>query len=339
MTSAGLSMSDGPRDLRTSMTTTRHRTSTTGMNFVPTRRLEDDSVLAMRAVPEELDASVVAQIDGRLAGVEIDHGVRVAWAIESGSRAWGFPSPDSDYDCRFIYVRPREDYLALWPHRDVIETPLDKVLDVNGWDLAKTVRLLVKGNAVAIEWLRSPIVYTGGFSFRDGLLALADDVVERASIGRHYLHVARRQQEGSATLKRFFYVLRTASALRWLHDHPDEVVPPMDLPTLLAQSDVGDAIRRSTDDLIAAKARTREMGSGSPPPELVDFVDAELERAAHFETDRALKSADDVQAAAEAYFRRTIETTDAGTGVGSPVSSVVRTAHGLLDDRRFVPPQ
>ena len=120
----------------------------------------------MRAVPSSLDPAVVAEIDARLAGVETEHGVRIAWAVESGSRAWGFPSPDSDYDCRFLYVRPREDCLSLWPARDVIETPLDAVFDVNGWDLAKAVRLVVTGNAVASEWLRSPIVYPGDALFR-----------------------------------------------------------------------------------------------------------------------------------------------------------------------------
>jgi hypothetical protein len=79
-------------------------------------------------------------------------------AIESGSRAWGFPSPDSDYDCRFIFVRPIEDYLSPWQRRDVIETPLEGDFDVNGWELGKAIRLLAKGNAVIIEWLMSPIV-------------------------------------------------------------------------------------------------------------------------------------------------------------------------------------
>lgn len=112
----------------------------------------------MLAIPASLDADVVAEIDRRLASVSRDYGVRVPWAIESGSRAWGFPSPDSDYDCRFIFVRPADAYLGLWPASDVIETPLDTVFDVNGWDLAKAVRLVSRGNATAIEWLRSPIV-------------------------------------------------------------------------------------------------------------------------------------------------------------------------------------
>lgn len=257
----------------------------------------------MRAVPGDLDSSVVARIDERLAAVEEEAGVRIGWAIESGSRAWGFPSPDSDYDCRFIYMRPAEQYLSLWPQRDVIETPLDSVLDVNGWDLAKTVRLIVKGNAVAIEWLRSPIVYSGDITFRDDLLAFASAVVDRAHIGRHYLHVARQQQTGSPTLKRFFYVLRTTAALRWLFDHPGAVLPPMDLPTLLSESEASVDVRAAAAELIAVKAVTREMGSGSAPPALQAFVDTELKRAEHFDSDTLMRPAAEVQALADTYFQ------------------------------------
>ena len=158
----------------------------------------------MRTVPPTLDPTVVAEIDARLAGA----GVAIPWAIESGSRAWGFPSPDSDYDCRFIFVRPAADYLSPWPKRDVIETPLDAVFDVNGWDLIKAVRLLLKGNAVVVEWLRSPIVYTGDDDFRIGLLELAALVSNRALIGRHYLHVGRQKWAPGAddmSIKKIFY--------------------------------------------------------------------------------------------------------------------------------------
>jgi hypothetical protein len=96
------------------------------------------------------DAATVERIQARLDEVERDHGVRVLWAVESGSRAWGFPSPDSDYDCRFFYVRRHDDYLSPWRPRDVIETPLADVLDVNGWDLIKAIRL-----AAALHWTRT----------------------------------------------------------------------------------------------------------------------------------------------------------------------------------------
>lgn len=257
----------------------------------------------MRAIPSSLDPLVVSEVDRRLAAVSAEHGVRIPWAIESGSRAWGFPSPDSDYDCRFIFVRARQDYLSLWPERDVIETPLDKTFDVNGWDLAKTVKLLVRGNATVIEWLRSPIVYTGEKAFREGLLELADDIVERGSIARHYLHVGRQQRIGESTLKRFFYTLRPAAALRWLADHPQESVPPMDLPTLLAESSVAHAVMDAATELIAAKAVTRELGTGTPPDILTRFVTDELERAEHFETVAPQRDPAVVRDIADHYFR------------------------------------
>lgn len=266
----------------------------------------------MRAIPESLDPAVVAEIDARLAGVEADHGVRIPWAIESGSRAWGFPSPDSDYDCRFIFVRSDAEYLSLWPVRDVIETPLDRVFDVNGWDLAKAVRLIVKGNATAAEWLRSPIVYSGDPGFRNRLLGFADEVAERSLIARHYLHMARQQQSGSPSLKRFFYVLRPVAALRWLADHPEASVPPMDLPTLLAESTVSSSVRDAASELIATKAVTRELGSGTPQDELLRFVADELERARVFEESRSTSDPEATRVRADEFFRAEI-------AVGTPV--------------------
>lgn len=101
---------------------------------------------------------VRAEIEGRLARVAREEGVRLLMAIESGSRAWGFPSPDSDYDVRFLYIRPRRDYLALRAVRDVIERPIVDEIDLNGWDLRKALTLLLKHNAVLSEWIESPIV-------------------------------------------------------------------------------------------------------------------------------------------------------------------------------------
>src|SRR5262249_24310191 len=132
------------------------------------------------------DPTLVAAIDGKLAAIAERERVRMLIAVESGSRAWGFPSPDSDYDCRFIYVRPRDAYLSLVPPRDVIELPSDAIFDVNGWDLAKALRLLLKGNAVVIEWLISPFVYAGDGAFRDDMLGLARQAARPAAIARHY---------------------------------------------------------------------------------------------------------------------------------------------------------
>jgi predicted nucleotidyltransferase len=152
--------------------------------------------------------------------VRADHGVAIPLAIESGSRAWGFPSPDSDYDCRFLFVRSERDYLSLWRKRDVIEMPVDRVLDVNGWDIGKALKLLLKGNAVIIEWLTSPITYRTDPQFRDEFLELVRAVADRALIARHYLHLGERQRRTyfrdtkSVPQKKVFYALRPAAALR-----------------------------------------------------------------------------------------------------------------------------
>lgn len=265
----------------------------------------------MRSLPQSLDRAIVAEIDARLEQVEDDHGVDVFWAIESGSRAWGFPSPDSDYDCRFLFRRPAEDYLRLRSLRDVIETPLDEVYDVNGWDLRKALGLLVKGNAVVCEWLRSPIVYSGDALLRDALLALADEIMDPVLLAKHHLHVAERHLAESAdgSLKRFFYAMRPAATLRWLRVNPASTIPPMDLPTVLAECDPPTEVVAATSDLIALKAKTRETGVVEPPPLLVDFITAELEAARQL-VDAPARSREAAWKRADEFFIATI----GGTG-------------------------
>lgn len=239
----------------------------------------------MRSLAPDMDAEVVAAIDARLAGVAADHGVAVPWAIESGSRAWGFPSPDSDYDCRFVFVRPLASYAAPWRERDVIETPLDAVLDVNGWDLVKAVRLAVGGNVTVVEWLRSPLVYAGEPAFRDELLALFEAVADRAAVGRHYLHVGADQwrRSGAAdgdqvSLKKVFYALRPACALHWMALH-DGTAPPMNLLELLAEAPPTADVAEAVEKLVAAKAVTRELGAGAVPAPIRDFVASQFAAA------------------------------------------------------------
>lgn len=220
----------------------------------------------MRAIPADLDPRVVADIDATLDAIVRDEGVAIPWAIESGSRAWGFPSPDSDYDGRFLYVRPSADYLSIWPRRDVIEMPLVGELDVNGWDLAKALRLMLKGNAVVLEWLQSPIVYRGDAAFRDALLDLGRRHADRGAIGRHYLHLGERQRrtyfgdDKSVAVKKLFYALRPAAALRWLRMHADAAMPPMHFPTLMAECDPPRDLAALTKELTRAQGGDARAG-------------------------------------------------------------------------------
>jgi len=123
----------------------------------------------MNDIAPKSDA-ITATILERLAAIEHTELVHILYACESGSRAWGFASPDSDYDVRFIYVRPRDWYLSidLERRRDVIERPIEGVLDINGWDLRKALQLMRKSNPPLFEWLHSPLVYRAQAEFRNG---------------------------------------------------------------------------------------------------------------------------------------------------------------------------
>ncbi|MFC7022817.1 DNA polymerase beta superfamily protein [Promicromonospora thailandica] len=261
----------------------------------------------MRTIPDSMDPDVVRAVDARLDRVEQEHGVRILWAIESGSRAWGFPSPDSDYDCRFLYVRPADEYVSLRPRRDVIETPLDKVFDVNGWDVRKAIGLMVKGNATVGEWLRSPIVYRGDIDVRDDLLALAGAVTDRRALFHHYLHVGTKSLAlfaSTGVAKKFLYALRPVVTLRWMRLNEGDATPPMDLPTLAAGAALPDDVRTAVDDLVRRKARSRELDSLVLPEVLPGFVDAELRRAeAASAPDAADPGRDQAWALAEGAFR------------------------------------
>jgi hypothetical protein len=239
----------------------------------------------MHPLPPGLDPTVVAEIHARLDAVERGHGVRIAFAIESGSRAWGFPSPDSDYDCRFVYIRSKRDYLSLYPRRDVIETELTEVLDVNGWDLGKAVRLLVNGNAVIIEWLTSPIVYREREGFRARFLDLAREAADRSRIAHHYVHLARRQlrttldDPSDVPLKKLFYALRPAIALRWLRLHPDAAVAPMHFPRLCAEAELPAGLTTCIEEMLVRKAAARELGRGPAPAPIRDIINTEIQNA------------------------------------------------------------
>jgi predicted nucleotidyltransferase len=269
----------------------------------------------MRAIPDELDPAVVGEVDARLRGAVRDHGVRIGWAVESGSRAWGFPSPDSDYDCRFLFVRSADDYLTPWLPRDVIETPLDAVLDVNGWDLRKAIDLVVRGNATVLEWLRSPIVYEGDAAFHAELLALAERVHEPELVRRHYAHLAQAQWtrlggDGDVTahvsLKTLLYALRPAATLHWLRVRATHAVPPMRLQELLAEAPPSDDVLAAVEALVEAKSRTRELGTGVVPEPIRRFIVEELGAPGLDGSGERRMSVDQARTVAAESFRRLV---------------------------------
>lgn len=265
---------------------------------------------SLRALAPDFDPAAVAEIEARLQSVADNEQAKVLLAVESGSRAWGFPSPDSDYDCRFIYVRRPADYLSLFPPRDVIEFPTDATLDVNGWDLAKALRLLLKGNSVVIEWLTSPLVYAGDGHFRDVCLMLARTAVQPAAVARHYLHLGERQRRTyfsdlrAIQFKKMFYALRPAVALRWLRLHPGAAVAPMHFPTLVTGSELPADVVAIIDDLLARKAVTRELGTGPLAVPLGNLIDSEFAIAREIWTLDRARPDPAIVSAADHLFRR-----------------------------------
>ncbi|MFT4252912.1 MAG: nucleotidyltransferase domain-containing protein [Caulobacter sp.] len=218
------------------------------------------------------------QIARRLADIAREEGVRVLLAVESGSRAWGFHSPDSDYDVRFVYARPIADYLSLTPPRDVIERPIDDDLDIGGWDVAKALRLVARGNAVVSEWLSSPILYTEDADFRSVFEPIAQAWRDLHGDVAHYHGLARRQWgsfiEGreEVRLKKYFYVIRPAVALQWLRERGD-AQPPMSLPRLLDHVRLPPETAEALEDLRRRKQAAGEtVGVGARIPAIDAYV-------------------------------------------------------------------
>ena len=190
----------------------------------------------------------------KLKRIEEEENIRILMAAESGSRAWGFASPDSDYDVRFIYVRNIEDYLRLDTVRDVIERPISDVLDINGWDLNKTLRLLHRSNPTLFEWVNSPVVYLG-HDFRAKMLEIMPKYFYAKRGLYHYLSMAksnyREYLKGDIVkAKKYFYVLRPILACKWILDR--QTPPPM-LFSELTEVELHPALRPEVDRLLNIK--------------------------------------------------------------------------------------
>lgn len=171
----------------------------------------------------------------KLEEIEKEFDVKILYACESGSRAWGFASPDSDYDVRFIYVHKRDHYLSIVDHRDVIDLPVNELLDINGWELRKALRLFRKSNAPLFEWLQSPVVYRANDMFLNDIKSMMRSNFSGRAMLHHYLSMAKGVFENELVndkvkLKKYFYALRPVLAAKWLVDRND--VPPMDFGSL-----------------------------------------------------------------------------------------------------------
>ncbi|HVT12902.1 MAG TPA: nucleotidyltransferase domain-containing protein [Fimbriimonadaceae bacterium] len=219
-------------------------------------------------------------IESALAQIEAEHQVRILYACESGSRAWGFASADSDYDVRFIYVHSRDWYLSILDHRDVIEKMLPGDLDVSGWEIRKALKLFRKSNPPLLEWLSSPIVYREDSVFTARLRELMATYYSPGSCFRHYLHMAEGNVRGYlqgdvVRTKKYLYVLRPLLGCRWIEQERGPV--PMEFEKLFATVE-DRVVLRAIEDLVEKKKSGTELEGGYRNEVLSGFIEAELPR-------------------------------------------------------------
>jgi predicted nucleotidyltransferase len=227
--------------------------------------------------------SVTGQILSALDEIEARERVRILYACESGSRAWGFESADSDYDVRFLYLRAREWYLSIDVELrpEVIEIPVEESLDINGWDLRKALHLLRKSNPPLLEWLGSPIVYREIPSVAERLRGLRSAYYSPRACMYHYVSMARGNykeflQGPDVIRKKYLYVLRPILAALWIEK--DLGVVPTEFQKLVDRLVGPGSFRDSIAELLGAKRAGCELGLGSQLPAINAFIERELAR-------------------------------------------------------------
>lgn len=232
-------------------------------------------------IPEPVRRAIEARFDD----IAREDQVRILFACESGSRAWGFESSDSDFDVRFIYIRNEDWYVSIDVERrkDVIERPIDDELDINGWDLRKALQLMGKSNPPLLEWLGSPIVYREIQPFTNELRELSKPFYSPRACLYHYLSMAkgnvREYLKGEEVRrKKYLYVLRPLLAVRWIEEF--EGMPPTEFDKLVQAVVDDDALKNAIDGLVEQKRRGQEMDWGPRIPELTEFIESEMARHA-----------------------------------------------------------
>ncbi len=208
--------------------------------------------------------------------------VRVLHACESGSRAWGFASPNSDFDVRFLYLHEPDWYLRIFSGADTITAMLPGDLDLSGWDLRKALTLFAKSNASLFEHLGSPIVYAQDAELAARLRALIPEFFNPIAVGHHYLSIARNVSAEhlagpSVDIKKLFYILRPLAAFRWIELRSS--MPPTDFLEVLAGIDSSDLQRSWVDELRARKRTLLEGDSIELEPPVRSWVESWLERS------------------------------------------------------------
>lgn len=219
--------------------------------------------------------------------IELEHNVKILYAAESGSRAWGFASDNSDWDVRFIYIRPMKEYLKLQRSTDVLDknyglaNVCDEWLDFSGWDIYKALGLFHKSNPPMVEWLRSPIVYREEGTFADNIRQIAAEHISFRRLGFHHWSLANGNwkdyllNRDVVSRKKYLYVLRALFCVEYSLEH--KVIPPINMRQLMDGIWMPAAVREWTHQIIDEKAQSCDIAKRAPIPELDGYIALQLE--------------------------------------------------------------
>jgi uncharacterized protein len=241
--------------------------------------------------------------------IEEQYNVRVCYAVESGSRAWGFPSKDSDYDVRFIYVHQKDWYLSIEQKRDVIELPINNLLDINGWELRKALRLFNKSNPPLMEWLHSEIVYYQAFSLVEKMKTIQDQLFLPQSALYHYLNMAKGNyrdylQGDHVKIKKYFYVLRPILACNWIERYNS--IPPIKFQELVDVILENGLIKQEILTLLKRKIIGDELNLEPRLTVVNDYIEKEISRMEDYAKTLTI-SKKDLTPQLDILFRETVD--------------------------------
>ena len=239
------------------------------------------------------------------------HHVKIPLAVESGSRGWGFASPDSDYDCRFVYVHEMDWYLSVFDKPDVIEYAAGQVFDINGWDLKKFIAHIVKSNAVMLEWLSSNEVYLNDTSITSLLVKLGKEFFNPITVNHHYLSMAVKKyaeinSSEKSKLKHYFYVLRPLANISYIEKYGK--MPYMEYYRTIGEIDLDENVKEEISRISKVKETSDEGYTMARNETLLRYFADEIKRQdkrlpnVRFEKNRDYEYADVV-------FRTIIEMT------------------------------
>lgn len=230
-----------------------------------------------------ISTEIREEILRRLIATKKEHNVRILLAIESGSRAWGFESPNSDYDVRFIYAHPEDWYVAvdLEDKRDVIEYKIVDDIDLNGWDVRKALKLYGKSNPAFVEWIQSPIIYIEEGGFAQAARAMLPSIYSCKKGIYHYRSMAKTNYRGylktdMVPLKKYFYVLRPLLAIRWLEKYAEAA--PIEFEKVLEMVSGDESLTNDIRVLLDKKKASLEKQLLPSVESLNKFIESELER-------------------------------------------------------------